>query len=170
MDRGWPRAGGASPRERPGQRLPGPARPDPAPRPAAGGAARTTWDELPAGKTWGEVRADAAPSYARGATASATFCSAHPRNDLRLAVSFLEVQRLERGQWRSVADDDHPDTRFRWSRRQNELRQSTAAIEWDIPRNAAPGTYRLVHHGTARPGRSAPLLPFVGVSRSFLVR
>ncbi|XVX19920.1 neutral/alkaline ceramidase [Actinomycetota bacterium] len=125
------------------------------------------FDDKPIGKGWGETLVQPAAAYARGQQAKAVFVTGHPKNNLRLGGTFLEVQRLEAGQWRRIADDNDWETRYRWAR--EGVANSTATVEWDIPSDAAPGTYRLVHHGDWKSGWTGKITPLTGVSRAFTV-
>ncbi|MFE6775326.1 neutral/alkaline ceramidase [Streptomyces sp. NPDC057702] len=126
-------------------------------------------DAPPAGRAFGDVRDQPAESYRPGERASATFFTGHPANNPRTGGTFLEVQRRESGPagtWRTVATDDDWSTTYRW--RRAYLAVSTATVTWDVPRDAPPGTYRLVHHGDAR-ALGGEISPFTGTSRPFTV-
>ncbi|AEI63074.1 neutral/alkaline ceramidase [Corallococcus macrosporus] len=122
---------------------------------------------------FGEVVTDARPTYARGDTASVTFWGGHPKNDLRQEGTFLKVQRREPdGAWTDVATDADPATRYQW-RRENcvpTLACSHITVTWDIPTDAAPGTYRLVHDGNWKSGWDGNVRPYTGASRTFTVK
>ncbi|GAA0794250.1 neutral/alkaline ceramidase [Spirilliplanes yamanashiensis] len=124
------------------------------------------FDAPPVGKAFGQVLTQPAASYRRGQTVTVAFATGHPGNNFRNEGTFLEVQRQVAGAWRTVATDDDWSTKYRWAR--NGLAASTATIEWAVPADAAPGTYRIVHHGDAKSllGRVAPL---TGTSRTFTV-
>ena len=122
---------------------------------------------------FGEVVTDARATQARGDTVSVTFWGGHPKNDLRLEGTYLRVQRLgPDGAWVDVADDSDWETRYRW-RRENcvpTLACSHVTVEWDIPPDAPPGTYRLVHEGNWKSGWDGRVRPYSGASRPFTVR
>ncbi|MCY1017377.1 neutral/alkaline ceramidase [Pyxidicoccus sp. MSG2] len=122
---------------------------------------------------FGDIVTDARATYARGDTVSVTFWGGHPKNDLRLEGTYLRVQRREPdGAWRDVADDSAWETRYRW-RRENcvpTLACSYVTVEWDVPADAAPGTYRLVHEGNWKSGWDGRVRPYSGASRAFSVR
>ncbi|XXF77558.1 neutral/alkaline non-lysosomal ceramidase N-terminal domain-containing protein [Myxococcaceae bacterium GXIMD 01537] len=116
---------------------------------------------------------DAKASYLRGETARATFWAGHPRNDLRTQGSFLRVQRQgPGGQWTDVAYDWDWDTVFRWERVNcfPTFGCSNATVEWTIPLDAPPGTYRLVHQGHWKSGWDGKARPYSGASRAFTVK
>jgi neutral ceramidase len=108
-----------------------------------------------------------AASYHRGEQVEAAFVTGHPGNNLRNEGTYLEVQRNDGGQWRTVATDSDWSTIYRWTR--EYLGVSTARITWRLPADATAGTYRIVHHGDARSlfGR---ISPFTGTSRTFTVQ
>jgi neutral ceramidase len=112
----------------------------------------------------------------------ARFQSAHPRSvadltrartlrtDGDAAFSFIEVQRLEAGAFRTVFTDAHPDTRIEFRRTGVlGLPLYEATVRWDA-RTAPAGTYRIVHHGVATRsllGWLRSYLPFTGATRPF---
>ncbi|MCP3142381.1 neutral/alkaline non-lysosomal ceramidase N-terminal domain-containing protein [Pyxidicoccus xibeiensis] len=139
-----------------------------------------TYDEVPRADprfgtvTFGSVVSgrDAGASYPRCATASATFWGGHPRNNLHTQGSFLEVQRRqEDGSWVPVAYDWDWETKYRWKGYPCPPRGacSHVTVEWDIPEDTPPGTYRLRHAGEWRPRPDEPPRPYTGVSREFSV-
>lgn len=101
-----------------------------------------------------------------GETTTATFESAYPNNDLRRGGTYLEVERLVGAEWVRVADDGDWSTTYRWERVGRV--GSRATISWDVPSDASPGSYRIVHHGAAR-DRSGRLTQFTGRTREFAV-
>lgn len=142
----------------------------PAPAEASPGAmTRTSWLRRPRADTgeFGAVVAEPNDHYRPQQTVRAVFVSAYPNNDLHRGRTFLEVQRADGGDWVRLADDGDWATTFRW--RRDGRTGSVATIEWSIPTDTAPGSYRVVHHGTAR-GADGTLMPFTGVTRDFTVR
>ena len=124
------------------------------------------WYDLPgAGHYYGKVLTQPAHT-ARGATVSALFVGAHPNNDQQLNSSYLEVQRLEGNRWVTVAGDNDPATRFHWKRRL--AAQSRVTIEWKIPADAVPGTYRILYHGDSK-NWVGTITPFTGATQNFTV-
>lgn len=117
------------------------------------------------GNYYGKVLTQPA-NTARGATVSALFVGAHPNNDHQLDSTYLEIQRLERGRWVTVAADNDPNTKFHWKR--HLAAQSRVTIEWKIPASAPTGTYRILYHGDSKNGLGK-ITPFTGTSREFIV-
>jgi neutral ceramidase len=116
---------------------------------------------------------DAKAGYTRGETARATFWAGHPRNDLRTQGTYLRVQRqVEGGGWVDVAYDWDWETIYRWQRVScvPTFGCSHVTIEWNIPKDAPPGVYRLVHHGHWKSGWDGKARPYTGTSRAFTVR
>eukprot|EP00930_Biecheleria_cincta_P038919 TRINITY_DN26766_c0_g1_i1.p1 TRINITY_DN26766_c0_g1~~TRINITY_DN26766_c0_g1_i1.p1 ORF type:complete len:720 (-),score=111.98 TRINITY_DN26766_c0_g1_i1:84-2243(-) len=128
-------------------------------------------DKPLAGLQFGSLTSDTLGAYFAGTVVSASFCSGHPKNSVGAGLqhnSFLEVQRLlADGTWARHADDGDLETVFRWRRR--GIAASEVSLEWHIPADVPPGTYRLVHFGHARSLKGA-VLPYQGVSRVFEVR
>ncbi|MGV3016028.1 neutral/alkaline non-lysosomal ceramidase N-terminal domain-containing protein [Rothia sp. 88186D007BW] len=124
------------------------------------------WYDVPGiGHYYGEVLTQPAHTD-RGETVSAVFVGAHPNNDQQLNSSYLEVQRLEGGQWVTIAGDNDPATRFHWKR--HLAAQSRVTIEWQIPAETVPGTYRILYHGDSKNGAGI-ITPFTGTTRTFIV-
>lgn len=125
------------------------------------------FDDKPLFDSFGSIEVNAASSYSRGQTARAVFWGGHPKNNLKIQGSFLEVQHLVNGAWVNVARDWDPETRYIWER--SGIANSKVTIEWDIPAGATPGTYRLRHSGHWKSGWTGDINPYSGVSRSFTV-
>ncbi|RKG82268.1 alkaline ceramidase [Corallococcus exercitus] len=122
---------------------------------------------------FGAVAEEAKASYARGETASVTFWGGHPRNDLKLGGTYLRVQRRQAdGVWRDVAHDGEGGPLYHWQREYcvPTLACSHVRIDWPIPLDTPPGTYRLVHEGNWKSGWDGRVHPYSGSSRPFTVR
>jgi neutral ceramidase len=93
-------------------------------------------------------------------------------SDLKIQGTFLEVQRLSGSTWVTVARDWDWETRYRWKRNLcvPTLACSQVTIEWDIPDDATPGTYRIRHYGHWKSGWDWEIRSYAGTSRSFMVR
>jgi neutral ceramidase len=114
---------------------------------------------------------DADPSYQTGKRVSVTFWGANPNNDLRIQGTYLKVQRKDSTSWVTVANDWDWETRYHWKK--HELCPGSAmcsfiTIEWDIPKDAQPGIYRISHYGEWKDS-SGRLHPYEGASREFRV-
>lgn len=118
------------------------------------------------GKHFGDVLTQPRSAYLPGERASAVFTGAHPSNDLHRGGTYLEVQHLEDGEWRRVADDGDWSTGLRWKRR--GISASEVTVEWDIPGDARKGTYRIRYHGDAK-DLSGKVTAFTGTSSEFQV-
>jgi neutral ceramidase len=126
------------------------------------------FDDKPLFKSFGDVETNALAAYSRGQTARAVFWGGHPKNNLKTQDTFLHVQRYVNGAWVTVARDWDPETRYIWQR--NGIANSLITVEWDIPADAQPGTYRLVHSGHWKSGWTGAISPYTGQSRSFTVQ
>lgn len=77
-----------------------------------------------------------------------------------LQGSYVFVERLERGEWVTVATDRDPELWFLWSPPVLPplpldplvVGPSTAEVIWHVPHDAPDGFYRLRHQGRAAPG------------------
>ncbi|MCE9669103.1 neutral/alkaline ceramidase [Myxococcus stipitatus] len=122
---------------------------------------------------FGDVVSDARASYSRGDTVSVTFWGGHPKNDLHQEGTFLRVQRKgSLGAWVDVADDSDWETRYLWQRENcvPTLGCSHVTVEWRIPQDTPPGTYRILHEGDWKSGWDGRVRPYFGASRPFTVR
>ncbi|CAJ0813381.1 neutral/alkaline ceramidase [Ralstonia flaminis] len=115
---------------------------------------------------FGDVKTDAAARYTAGQTVSVVFVTGHPKNNLHRNDTFVKVQRLVDGAWKTVAVDGDWSTQYRWKRVFGA--ESEAQISWTIPTGTPAGTYRIVHQGDAK-NLLGTITPFMGTSRSFEV-
>ncbi|KAF8911673.1 Neutral/alkaline nonlysosomal ceramidase [Gymnopilus junonius] len=128
------------------------------------------FDAAPFGSKFGAVMTDVQTqtSYQEGDTVSTLFVGADPRNNLRLEGTFLTVDQLVAGQWKTVRTDSHPSTIYRWTRVNTVLGTSSVNISWTIESGTPAGTYRLSYFGDAKP-LIGSLSSFTGTSSSFSV-
>jgi neutral ceramidase len=127
---------------------------------------RAPADRTAAGRDFGDVLVDPDPSYRPEATVRVVFAGAYPNNVLRRGGTYLEVQRLDGDQWRTVADDGDWSTTFTWTR--TEPDQSLVTVTWAVPAGTPAGTYRVLYHGDAK-GPDGTVAAFTGTSRLFQV-
>ncbi|WP_170136305.1 neutral/alkaline ceramidase [Nannocystis exedens] len=119
---------------------------------------------------FGDVVAAPPASAGPGELVKVTFRGAHPRNNLRTGTGYLEIQRDDGGTWTTVAHDWDPETRFRWRRTGGPLSPTSEVdVEWKIPEDVVPGTYRVVYHGDAKSLLGA-FTPISGTSPTFTVQ
>jgi neutral ceramidase len=132
---------------------------------------------IPTG-SFGTLIADAPQTAAPGDTVRAEFQAGHPRNDLRIQSSYVFAERkLADGSWISVAQDRDPELLFVWKPMFPSplpidpplIGPSTAEAVWTIPRDTAPGTYRLRLVGAAQTTPLLPASPYEGISREFTI-
>ncbi|KAF8883297.1 Neutral/alkaline non-lysosomal ceramidase-domain-containing protein [Infundibulicybe gibba] len=110
------------------------------------------FDAPPIGKKFGAVLADVeTTTYHAGDTVTVQFVGANPRNNLRLEGTFLTVDQLISGQFKTVRSDSHPSTRYQWSRTSTILGTSTVTITWTIEAGTPAGTYRIAYFGDSKP-------------------
>jgi neutral ceramidase len=117
--------------------------------------------------SFGDVVRAPRERYRPGDTASAEFVGAYPNNDLHRGSTFVEVQRLEPGDWCRIADDSDWATKFRW--RRSGRAGSRVTVEWSVPSDATPGRYRLLYRGDVLEA-GGTLRPFTGTTEPFDVR
>lgn len=126
----------------------------------------------------GTVVADVPAEVGAGAVVTAEFVAGHPRNDLRTQASYAYVERQrDDGEWEVVVTDRAPELIYEWrpllpSPLPVDLPltgPSTGAVIWHVPANAAAGTYRLRHVGTAQAAALVPADSYSGTSSSFVI-
>lgn len=146
------------------------------------------FDDVPLGKSFGDVETNVNASYARGNTVRVVFWGAHPRNNLRIQDTFLVVEKVNTTEvcrqekvgcdtvlicedqitgYTPVAKDGDPETVYRWKR--DGIANSKITITWKIPPNAAPGKYRIRHFGNWKSGWTGAISPYEGASAIFTV-
>lgn len=125
------------------------------------------YDEVPLFKSFGDMHKNPSSSYSRGQKAKAVFWGAHPKNNLKIQDTFLEIQRKVGGSWVTVARDWDPQTRYIWQR--SGLASSKVTVEWDIPADATPGQYRIRQAGHWKSFWSGAIRSYRGTSRTFTV-
>ncbi|GJC96449.1 neutral/alkaline non-lysosomal ceramidase [Colletotrichum higginsianum] len=126
-------------------------------------------DGTPIGRSFGQVLAQPAASYARGAVVNATFQAANPRNNLRLEGTYAAVERrLPDGtSWERVRDDADWFLVYTWRRTDWLLGHSEVVLSWETGGDGAgPGTYRFKYYGDAKP-LIGSVRAFEGTSASF---
>jgi neutral ceramidase len=118
------------------------------------------------GGQFGAVISPPSASYSAGQTVTAGFVGANPNNSLRRGDTYLEVQREVAGAWLRIADDGDWSTKLRWKK--DGKAGSHVTVTWDIPADAAAGSYRIAYHGDSRDEHGI-LTPFTGVTNAFAV-
>ena len=102
----------------------------------------------------GKLVEDVKSSYKKGETVTAVFEAANPRSvsDLRIAgnkdlvpenYTYMKVQKLVNGKWKTVATDTDPYT---YTRYHNHVSTYRINVNW-LTKKASAGTYRLVYKG-----------------------
>jgi neutral ceramidase len=124
------------------------------------------FDVVPLGKNFGGVYSQPQTSYTRGDIVSAVFWGGHPKNDYRIQDTFLVIEKLVGGVYVPVARDWDPETTYNWAR--NSIAYSRITITWDTA-NASPGTYRIRHKGNWKSGWTGKIIPYEGVTNSFVL-
>jgi neutral ceramidase len=110
-------------------------------------------------------------TFKRGEKVTVSFHSANLRHDTRMDDTFLTVERLDaedEASWLVVATDSSFETKLYYHR--TKLGHSFVDVEWSIPLDAKPGTYRISHRAAYKEKPHSRLVPFVGFSRPFLVQ
>jgi len=130
-------------------------------------------DPPPEGHKFGDVVADAAETCEPGGKASASFWSGHPQNGYRPDRHYAAIERQTADGWQAVARDGDWDVKIRW-KQPSENKSRTApfvcTVEWDVPADVQPGTYRVVHTGVFKSGADGQVEEFTATSRPFEIK
>ncbi len=159
-------------------------------------ALATRYDLSPPGAKFGDVVQDAEPTYRRGDRVTASFWTGNPANGYRADRRYAVVEQLSDGHWRTVAADGQWDIKCRWTlpaptaccrvrRGSVQGRQNIVAIiipaqdkrlaahlftiQWEIPAEAQPGTYRIKYFGGYKAETDRQLVSFEASTRTFVV-
>uniref|UniRef100_A0A182I907 Neutral ceramidase n=1 Tax=Anopheles arabiensis TaxID=7173 RepID=A0A182I907_ANOAR len=126
--------------------------------------------------------------YRRGDTVRVMFIAGNPRNNLMHERTYFTVERLRpefeetnsvdahqqggggggRDVWEVVATDANWETKFKWHRRSTLFAYSDIELEWEVPEQVDPGTYRIQHFGYWRYILGG-IFPYNGTTRNFTV-
>ena len=115
-----------------------------------------------------EVKLPKSGVFEKGNRPSATFWSSNPRYDLLIEGTFADVETLQGERWTTVYDDDDFSLYFRYGLDESGL-HGVANLEWEIPKEAKAGVYRLRHFGSSRKSKDSPNIYFTGASSAFAV-
>lgn len=107
-------------------------------------------------------------AFNTGDKPNATFWSADPRYDLLTEGTYAVVEMLQGQDWVPVYDDDDFSLFYQW-KLDNTTWTSVATIEWEVPKEASSGVYRLRHFGSAKKTVNATNEYFTGASSAFAV-
>jgi neutral ceramidase len=124
------------------------------------------------GRSFGQVTKGVLPTYARGATVSATFVGANPRNNLRLEGTFAAIEKQQQSSngaasWVQVRNDEDWELVYQWKRVNGLTGTSDVTITWDTGLTGPEaGTYWIRYYGDAKKVGGA-ITAFEGVSGVF---
>lgn len=123
-------------------------------------------------ESWGQVLLAPKKRYQQGELVVVEFRSGHAKNNQLIQSSFLNIQRLGDVGFETIAEDNHPDTKYIWSRDSylgNCFACSRARIEWKLSSQFKPGVYRIKHTGHYKSIKDGGVYRFSNVSPSFIV-
>ena len=111
-----------------------------------------------------------------GDRAAVTFWTGNPRNAYRRDRLWASIERSSAEKWQPVARDGDWEVKCRWTRLTTDgdkgdepLAAHRFTVEWDVPSDIEPGTYRITHYGCYRAETDGQLHEFETRSRSFEV-
>jgi neutral ceramidase len=143
------------------------------------------YDEPPDQAAFGEAAVEPEPSYVGGNVLSVAFWTGHPDNSLRPEGPYVEIQRRIDSEWVTVATEADWETQASWTQASRVIppydpldpfatppppinEAFTVRIDWAIPTDIEPGSYRVLFHGSER-SMDAAARSFVAESSSFEV-
>ncbi len=130
------------------------------------------FDEPPEEGAFGDVTTPPEASYLPGETLAVELWTGHPDNGLDPGVPYFEIQREADSDWTTVATEADWETQARWTQASRTIppydpldpfaappppsnEAFTLRIDWQIPSDAEPGTYRIVFRGSTKEAGSA---------------
>ncbi|HSN83894.1 MAG TPA: neutral/alkaline non-lysosomal ceramidase C-terminal domain-containing protein [Polyangiales bacterium] len=142
------------------------------------------YDEPPADGSFGDVITAPNPSYAPGETVSLAFWTGHPDNAFRRGASYAEIQRLTGSDWVTITTEGDWPTQVRWTQASRVIppydpldpfatppppinEAFTVSIAWQVPDDTAPGTHRVLFHGSQKQDAGSQAVTFTAQSPSF---
>ncbi len=125
------------------------------------------FDAVPKGAKWGSLKTSPKDAYLRGETVIVEFWSSYPNRNLLTQSSYLEVQKKQLNDWKTIKYDWDFDTKYIWNT--ILLNHSVARIEWNTHLDTEVGTYRILHRGFGK-SISSGLSEFSGLSPEFKVK
>ena len=124
-------------------------------------------DGVPEEASFGDVveGCDVKSKYKVGQAVSVQFHAGHPKNNLRVQRTFLEVHRFVQNIWIMHANDGDENTLYEW--RRTGMDGSIATITWNIPTNTPSGIYRIKHIGDYKTAWRKSVTEYSGYSSQF---
>jgi neutral ceramidase len=168
----------------------------PGPSPADAGDLRGTvasavvgnaLDEPPVDSEFGELNQAPESSYTPGNTLTVQFWTGHPDNVYAQGRRHFEIERMTDATWTTVATENDWSTKATWTQSSRVIppydllnpfaeppppinEAFLVTIEWQIPDDVAPGTYRVRFHGSEKEAGASEPREFAIESPSFEVR
>lgn len=166
-----------------GDSLPGSAEQDDLRGVAESSPLGNEYDEAPVDGDFGEITRQPNASYSPGDVLSVVLRTGHPDSVFPRSADFVSIRRLSDDQWSTVATEADWETQLRWSQPSRVIppydpldpfaappapinEAFSVEIRWQVPEEAAPGTYVLVFVGSQRPAGSEAV-PFSVETQSF---
>lgn len=125
------------------------------------------FDDVPLFKSFGSVVTQPSASYSSGATVNAVFWGGHPKNNMLIGSSFVDVEKQNGSTWTVVARDYDPSTTYRWQR--DGVANSKINVSWKTS-SFPSGTYRIRHRGHWKSGWAGAISAYQGVTNNFTVQ
>lgn len=145
------------------------------------------YDEPPVDASFGVLSLAPDASYVPGDTATVQIWTGHPDNVFTKGKRHFEIERMTDAGWTTVATENDWTTKASWTQSSRVIppydpldpfaappppinEAFTVTIDWQIPAEVEPGTYRLVFHGSQKPSETEEPVGFEVESPAFEVR
>ena len=152
----------------------------------ASNAIGNAYDETPDGGAFGDLTLAPDLSYAPGATMTVAFWTGHPDNAYQQGSRHFEIQMQVGSDWSAVATESDGSTKATWTQASRVIppydpldpfaappppinEAFTVTIDWQIPVDAEPATYRVIFNGTEKQQGMTEPRSFVAESPAFEV-
>lgn len=144
------------------------------------------YDEPPADASFGALNRAPNSSYAPGDTVTVEIWTGHPDNVFTHGGRHFEIERMSDAGWTVVATENDWSTKATWTQSSRAIppydpldpfatppppinEAFIVSIDWQIPSDVAPGTYRVLFHGSEKAEASGEPTTFDVASPSFEV-
>jgi len=142
------------------------------------------YDEPPVDASFGDIITPPNASYSPGDTISVSFWTGHPDNGFRHDSRYFEIQLLTDSHWSMISTESDWSTKATWTQANRIVPPYDpfdpfaappapindafmVSIAWQVPADAAPGTYRVSFNGSEKRESGDVVRHFSAQSPSF---
>ena len=137
----------------------------------------TAYDREPTDAKYGDVASQVESAYKPGERVTVSFSSGNPQNGYRAGRRYAAIERLSEGQWVTACRDGDWEVKCRWTQPRSDAKGAERrlaahlfTVEWEVPADVEPGSYRITHFGGYKAQGDGQVHPFEASSRTFEVR